>query len=45
MIYGENVKIRWHKYLRGEIKFDGLDNLIKQLDQDLIDTRQYFEAL
>lgn len=45
MIYGENVKVRWHHYLRGEIKFDGLDGLIKQLDQDLVDTREYFAEL
>lgn len=45
MIYGENVKVRWHHYLRGEIKFDGLDGLIKQLDQDLVDTKAYFSEL
>lgn len=45
MIYGEKVKVRWHHYLRGEIKFDGLDGLIKQLDQDLLDTRAYFAEL
>ena len=45
MIYGENVKVRWHHYLRGEMKFDGLDGLIKQLDQDLVDTKAYFSEL
>lgn len=45
MIYGEQVKVRWHHYLRGEIKFDGLDGLIKQLDQDLLDTKAYFAEL
>lgn len=45
MIYGEQVKVRWHHYLRGEIKFDGLDGLIKQLDQDLVDTKAYFAEL
>lgn len=45
MIYGEAVKVRWHHYLRGEIKFEGLEGLIKQLDQDLVDTREYFSEL
>lgn len=42
MIYGKIVRVRWYKYLRNELKFDGLDGLIAQLDQDLVDTRAYF---
>lgn len=45
MIYGEHVSVRWHHYLRGEIKFDGLEGLIKQLDQDLVDTQTYFSEM
>lgn len=41
-IYGESVKIKWHHYLRPELKFDGVEGLIAQLDQDLIDTKAYF---
>ncbi|MCV3762695.1 riboflavin biosynthesis protein RibF [Companilactobacillus farciminis] len=33
-IYGESVVIEWVKYLRGEVKFDGADGLIKQLELD-----------
>ncbi|MGX7108391.1 riboflavin biosynthesis protein RibF [Facklamia miroungae] len=43
MIYGERVKIKWHHYLRGEIKFDGIEPLIQQLELDQAHTRAYFE--
>lgn len=33
-IYDQKVVIEWVKYLRGEIKFDGADGLIKQLELD-----------
>ncbi|MCW6667386.1 riboflavin biosynthesis protein RibF [Aerococcaceae bacterium NML190938] len=42
MIYGKNVKIRWYHYLRSEIKFDGIEGLIQQLDQDQVNTRAFF---
>lgn len=42
MIYDKIVRVRWYKYLRNELKFDGLEGLIAQLDQDLVDTRAYF---
>lgn len=41
-IYGEKVKVRWHHYLRGEIKFDSMDGLIEQLHKDEENTRKYF---
>ncbi|MCD2257380.1 riboflavin biosynthesis protein RibF [Agrilactobacillus fermenti] len=41
-IYGEQVKIRWYHYLRGEIKFSGAEALVAQLDQDKIATQKYF---
>lgn len=44
-IYGEKVKVRWHHYLRGEIKFDGMDGLIQQLHKDEEDTIDYFKNL
>lgn len=37
-IYGDDVKIEWVRYLRGEVKFENADELIKQLDQDKLDT-------
>lgn len=39
-IYDETVKVHVKKYLREEIKFDGLDALIKQIDQDKKDSLQ-----
>lgn len=42
-IYGEEVKVLWHDYLRDEKKFDSIDALIAQLKQDELDTAYYFE--
>lgn len=42
-IYGEELQIQWHSYLRDEIKFTSVDQLIQQLDQDVQATREYFE--
>ncbi|MGV3243822.1 bifunctional riboflavin kinase/FAD synthetase [Staphylococcus sp. 11261D007BR] len=33
-IYGERVIIDWHHYLRPELKFDGIDPLVAQMNQD-----------
>ncbi len=41
-IYGQSVKVEWHHYLRGEIKFDNVEGLIDQLRQDVEATHQYF---
>ncbi len=41
-IYGDNITIEWCKYLRPELKFDTVDQLIQQLKQDEEDTRSYF---
>ena len=37
-IYGETLKVFVKKYLRPEVKFDSLDALVKQIDQDKIDS-------
>ncbi len=37
-IYNQSLKVFVKKYLREEIKFDGLEALVKQIDQDKIDT-------
>lgn len=44
MIYGEEVKIKWWKYLRGELKFEAVEGLVKQLDADLIETQNFFKT-
>lgn len=42
-IYGEQVAVRWNHLLREQVAFDGAEALIKQLKQDEVDTRAYFE--
>ena len=37
-IYDQPLKVFVKKYLREEIKFDGLESLVKQIDQDKIDS-------
>lgn len=43
-IYGDDVKIEWVAYLRGEVKFNGAEELIEQLQEDEINTRRILEA-
>lgn len=43
-IYDEIVTVKWHHYLRNEIKFDGIEGLVSQLDQDLLKTKAYFKG-
>lgn len=33
-IYGERVVLYWHHYIRPELKFDGIDPLVAQMNQD-----------
>ncbi|MBB1078634.1 riboflavin biosynthesis protein RibF [Limosilactobacillus sp. STM2_1] len=40
MVYGEEVLVRWHDYLRGEEKFAGAKELIEQMKQDEQNARQ-----
>ncbi|QFP79389.1 riboflavin biosynthesis protein RibF [Latilactobacillus graminis] len=44
-IYGESVKVDWHQYLRGEVKFNSAKELVAQLHQDEANTRAYFAQL
>lgn len=41
-IYGEKLSIEWHKYMRDEVKYEGPEALIKQLEQDEQNIRAYF---
>ncbi|UVW15903.1 riboflavin biosynthesis protein RibF [Leuconostoc citreum] len=45
VIYGEDVIVAWHHHLRGEVKFNQVDDLITQLEKDKVATRTYFETL
>ncbi|WP_316861512.1 bifunctional riboflavin kinase/FAD synthetase [uncultured Cohaesibacter sp.] len=47
-LYGEEVRVVLHDYLRPEMKFNGLDGLIKQMDTDSVQARailRYSEPL
>jgi len=43
-IYGEAVTVYWHQYLRPELKFDGMESLIAQMDDDAAQARAYLTA-
>lgn len=43
-IYGKVIRSELHYFLRREVKFDGLDGLKAQLEQDQAKTRQLFAA-
>jgi len=42
-IYGERLYISWHKFIRDEKKFSGIDELITQLKNDEKTIKGYFE--
>ncbi|HEX7846665.1 MAG TPA: riboflavin kinase [Chitinophagaceae bacterium] len=37
-MYDQTLRVYVKKYLREEVKFDGLDALVRQIDQDKIDS-------
>lgn len=41
MIYGEEVKVRWYQYLRGEVKFANADELVAQMKKDEQQARDF----
>ncbi|WP_164215499.1 riboflavin biosynthesis protein RibF [Virgibacillus sp. YIM 98842] len=41
-IYGEELRIEWHQYIRDEVRFNGVDELITQLQKDEQQIRNYF---
>ncbi|MFK9092442.1 bifunctional riboflavin kinase/FAD synthetase [Bacillus salipaludis] len=42
-IYGEEVEIEWHLYLRKEQKFSGIEQLVTQIEKDKKQTIEYFK--
>lgn len=40
IIYGEDVKIKWIKYIRDELKFNSSQELVDQLDQDKVVSKE-----
>ncbi len=43
-IYGQTVKLAFYKFLREELKFDNVQQLIHQMQQDKVDTIDFFET-
>ncbi|WP_174613328.1 riboflavin biosynthesis protein RibF [Virgibacillus ihumii] len=41
-LYGEELIMEWHKFIRDEEKFDSVDELIEQIEDDERVIRQYF---
>jgi len=44
-LYGQEIEIAFHHFLRGEAKFDGLDELMAQMDKDCAEARRLLSAL
>ena len=45
LVYGEEVKVRWLYYQRGEMKFSGADELVDQMKQDEQLARQNLQKI
>ncbi len=43
-LYGQEIEIAFHHFLRGEAKFDSLDDLIAQMDKDCEEARRLLSA-
>ncbi|HLR66183.1 bifunctional riboflavin kinase/FAD synthetase [Virgibacillus alimentarius] len=41
-LYGEELQIEWHAFIRDEEKFDQVDQLVKQIENDEKKIRHYF---
>ncbi|QNQ83830.1 riboflavin biosynthesis protein RibF [Lactobacillus sp. PV037] len=41
--YGKELTVAWYKFMRDNVKFDGVENLIKQLKSDERNIKQYFK--
>jgi riboflavin kinase / FMN adenylyltransferase len=44
-LYGQTIEVEFHHFLRGEAKFDSLDDLIVQMDKDCAEARKLLSAL
>ncbi len=43
-LYGQEIEVAFHHYLRGEAKFDSLDALMAQMDKDCTEARRLLSA-
>lgn len=44
-LYGQELRVEFYKRLRGELKFESLDALKGQIEQDIQSVRDYFAAI
>ncbi len=44
-LYGSTVKVEFLKFIRDEIKFDGLDSLCRQVEKDILTAKEYLNTL
>jgi len=44
-LYGQEIEVAFHHYLRGEAKFDSLDDLMVQMEKDCEEARRLLSAL
>ena len=43
-LYGQEITLEFHRFLRPETRFDGLEELKTQINRDAETTRRYFQA-
>jgi riboflavin kinase/FMN adenylyltransferase len=43
-LYGQEIEVAFHHFLRGEAKFDSLEALIEQMDKDCAEARRLLSA-
>ncbi|MBM7552704.1 riboflavin biosynthesis protein RibF [Thalassobacillus pellis] len=41
-IYGEPIEVNWYTFIRQEVKFNGIDELVSRLKQDEREIRRFF---
>ena len=44
-LYGHQIRMEFHKYLRGERKFDSLQALSEEISRNAQQTREYFQTM
>ena len=42
-LYGEKIKVNFHKFLRGEQKFNSISELQDAINKNITDTKEYFD--
>ena len=44
-LYGQEIEVAFHHFLRGEAKFDSVDELVAQMEKDCAEARRLLSAL